>query len=50
MFVKIFSLFLFGILIELGFINNEYDRGNLMNRQDAYARVIADGILENLNK
>ena len=37
-------------LIELGFINNEYDRGNLMNRQDAYARVIADGILENLNK
>lgn len=37
-------------LIELGFINNEYDRGNLMNRQDAYARVIADSILENLNK
>ena len=35
-------------LIELGFINNEYDRGNLMNKQDAYARVIADGILNTL--
>ena len=35
-------------LIELGFINNEYDRGNLMNKQDAYARVIADGILDTL--
>ena len=35
-------------LIELGFINNEYDRGNLMNRQDDYARVIADGILDTL--
>ena len=35
-------------LIELGFINNEYDRSNLMNRQDAYARVIADGILDTL--
>ena len=37
-------------LLELGFINNEYDRDNLVNRQDDYARIIADGILENLNK
>ena len=36
-------------LIELGFINNEYDRGNLINKQDTYARVISDAILENLN-
>ena len=35
-------------LIELGFINNEYDRGNLMNRQDAYARVISNAILDTL--
>ena len=35
-------------LIELGFINNEYDRGNLMNRQDDYARIIANGILDSL--
>ncbi|MGM9544692.1 MAG: N-acetylmuramoyl-L-alanine amidase [Romboutsia timonensis] len=37
-------------LLELGFINHEYDRDNLMNRQDDYARIIANGILENLNK
>ena len=36
-------------LLELGFINNEYDRDNLINRQDDYARIIANGILENLN-
>ena len=35
-------------LIELGFINNEYDRGNLINRQDDYARIIANGILDSL--
>lgn len=35
-------------LIELGFINNEYDRGNLMNRQDDYAKVISDAILDTL--
>ena len=35
-------------LIELGFINNEYDRGNLMNRQDDYARIISDAILDSL--
>lgn len=36
-------------LLELGFINNEYDRDNLVNKQDTYARVISDAILENLN-
>ena len=36
-------------LLELGFINHEYDRDNLMNKQDTYARVISDAILENLN-
>ena len=35
-------------LIELGFINNEYDRGNLINKQDTYARVISDAILDSL--
>ena len=35
-------------LIELGFINNEYDRGNLMNRQDDYARTISNAILDSL--
>lgn len=35
-------------LIELGFINNEYDRSNLMNRQDDYARIISDAILDSL--
>lgn len=35
-------------LIELGFINNEYDRGNLMNRQDDYARIISNAILDTL--
>ena len=35
-------------LIELGFINNEYDRGNLINRQDDYARIISDAILDSL--
>lgn len=35
-------------LIELGFINNEYDRGNLMNRQDDYARIISNAILDSL--
>ena len=35
-------------LIELGFINNEYDRGNLINRQDDYAKVISDAILDSL--
>ena len=36
-------------LLELGFINHEYDRDNLINKQDTYARVISDAILENLN-
>ena len=35
-------------LIELGFINNEYDRGNLMNRQDDYAKIISNAILDSL--
>jgi N-acetylmuramoyl-L-alanine amidase len=35
-------------LIELGFINNEYDRSNLINRQDDYARIISDAILDSL--
>ncbi len=37
-------------LLELGFINNEYDRDNLVNKQDTYAKIIAEAILENLNK
>ena len=37
-------------LLELGFINHEYDRDNLVNKQDTYAKIIANGILENLNK
>ena len=37
-------------LLELGFINHEYDRDNLVNRQDDYARIIAESIIENLNK
>ena len=36
-------------LLERGFINHEYDRDNLINKQDTYARVISDAILENLN-
>ena len=36
-------------LLELGFINHEYDRDNLVNKQDTYAKIIAEAILENLN-
>ena len=35
-------------IIEIGFLNNEYDRNNLINHQDRYAKCIADGILEQL--
>lgn len=35
-------------LIELGFLNSNTDRNNLVNRQDDYARIIADAILKNL--
>lgn len=37
-------------LLELGFINNEYDRDNLINKQDTYAKIIAEAIIENLDK
>ena len=36
-------------LIELGFLNNKYDRDNLVNHQDRYARVVADAILSQLD-
>ena len=36
-------------LIELGFINNKYDRDNLVNHQDQYAKVIADAIIAQLD-
>ena len=36
-------------LIELGFLNNKYDRDNLVNHQDSYARVVADAILSQLD-
>jgi N-acetylmuramoyl-L-alanine amidase len=36
-------------LIEMGFINNKYDRDNLVNHQDRYAEVIADAIITQLD-
>ena len=36
-------------LIEMGFINNKYDRDNLVNHQDQYAKVIADAIIAQLD-
>ena len=36
-------------LIEMGFINNKYDRDNLVNHQDRYAKVIADAIITQLD-
>ena len=35
-------------IIEIGFLNNEYDRNNLINHQDRYAKCIAEGIYEQL--
>ena len=35
-------------IIEIGFLNNEYDRNNLINHQDRYAKCIAEGIIEQL--
>ena len=32
-------------IIEIGFLNNEYDRNNLINHQDRYAKCIAEGII-----
>ena len=37
-------------LLEIGFLNNEYDRNNLVNHQDQYAAAIARGIINQLNK
>ena len=35
-------------IIEIGFLNNEFDRNNLINHQDKYAECIANGIYEQL--
>ena len=35
-------------LLEIGFLNNEYDRNNLVNHQTEYANAIARGIIEQL--
>ena len=35
-------------IIEIGFLNNEYDRNNLINHQDRYAKCISNGIYEQL--
>lgn len=35
-------------ILELGFLNNEYDREKLVNEQDTYANIIARGIIEQL--
>ena len=37
-------------IIEIGFLNNEYDRNNLINHQDKYAECIANGIYEQLTR
>ena len=37
-------------LLEIGFLNNEYDRNNLVNHQTEYAQAIARGIINQLNK
>ena len=34
--------------LEIGFLNNEFDRNNLINHQDKYAECIANGIYEQL--
>ena len=34
--------------LEIGFLNNEFDRNNLINHQDKYAKCIANGIYEQL--
>ena len=36
-------------LLEIGFLNNEYDRNNLVNHQEQYAAAIARGIINQLN-
>ena len=36
-------------LLEIGFLNNEYDRNNLVNLQVLYAAAIARGIINQLN-
>ena len=35
-------------ILEIGFLNNKYDRENLVNHQDRYAQAIARGIIEQL--
>lgn len=35
-------------ILEIGFLNNEFDRNNLINHQDRYAKCIAEGIYEQL--
>ena len=35
-------------ILEIGFLNNEFDRNNLINHQDRYAKCIANGIYEQL--
>ena len=37
-------------ILEIGFLNNEFDRNNLINQQDRYAECIAKGIYEQLTK
>ena len=37
-------------LLEIGFLNNEYDRNNLVNHQEQYVAAIARGIINQLNK
>ena len=37
-------------LLEIGFLNNEYDRNNLVNHQEQYAAAIARGIINHLNE
>ena len=37
-------------LLEIGFLNNEYDRNNLVNHQEQYAAAIARGIINQLEK
>ena len=37
-------------ILEIGFLNNEFDRNNLINQQDRYAECIAKGIYEQLTR
>jgi N-acetylmuramoyl-L-alanine amidase len=37
-------------ILEIGFLNNEYDRNNLVNHQDRYASAIARGIIAQLKE